>query len=445
MPGISRFLGIIISLLIIFGCKKEESEYLKPITDKEQAILDYLHKYDFTKFRLYTFEKNKDEQQAAIHFNNKLFVKMYETFQGKSDLCCVTGSGRTIEGDMIYTYYIVTPGEFMEIIDARRDMYGLDACVIKRRTDYFTLAQWKSIDDEMESSILVEIDKDNYDKDREIIPVFYEETFEEIASAASKHKPVAETPPEARTLYRKGENFEKAGEYVKADIAYEKAIKLSKDQRFQAKILYRLFQNKRKQGETFEAKNILARLTNDFSPSTIIYANDYPVPWSHMDQTLETICSEFNEFYLKLPVEVKVEALKSRYASNENAKFKVSIKNITQNKISLVCSRQDIERPLVPIKRPYIIINDSSSIYFDETCLLSKKMITDVTIIPNGTFSYIGSLNLINLIDKSGMHVFEFRIELILKLKNGKKWQHSILANSVVLNIEKYPNKKKSE
>jgi hypothetical protein len=172
MKKLKYHLLIIVCVFSIFGCKKETSKNLKSITEAEQSILDSLDKYDFSEFMMSNKKASKDKRKAAVKYNNDLYFKMYETFQGENKIFCVKGAGTTLEKEVILTYFIVSPGKVIIIIDARSDIYGPKKCIIKRKSNLFKLAQWEMKNNSLQDSILIEIDKDNYNKEKSITPIF---------------------------------------------------------------------------------------------------------------------------------------------------------------------------------------------------------------------------------------------------------------------------------
>ena len=197
-----------------------------------------------------------------------------------------------------------------------------------------------------------------------------------------------------------------------------------------AAMLYQLIKVKQKRGDIEGAVGILNRLVREYPQRAWVYAGRIPPPSKVPYRSVEQLETELRSVLENAPIRIRVTPLTETPHPAQHLKFKVSLQNITDEDVTLHCTRRQEGGAPVP-GYTSINVNASNRTTFRGINSLGGTVKKE-TIRPNESFSFVGTLR-----DSlpSGNHVIHFRFDVTCELENGEKWSHNVLANSVKLTI----------
>ncbi len=270
----------------------------------------------------------------------------------------------------------------------------------------------------------------------EALIYFLFEHFEMCQIALEEKRWTYQTAPLLTSRYARILETEK-GEFAEAEKAYQTAQRTyaSNDAYHVrnddpgATMLYRLIQVKQKCGDIEGAITVLNRIVKEYSRNTRIYANDFPAPGHNIIGTVGELESQFRVILEDAPIRIRVSPLNETYHPKEDLKFKVSIHNLSTEKVMLHCKHQKGKDVLVP-DRPIIVINGNQWTNFHETTFLVDT-VKKVAIPPNESYSFVGTLGF----SRTGNYVIDFRFKPVCELEDGTQWSARILSNSVKIKM----------
>ena len=264
-----------------------------------------------------------------------------------------------------------------------------------------------------------------------------DEKFEMLQTAFEEKRWSYETAPLLALRYARILE-EGIGELAEAEKAYQTAQQAyalsdaynASNHEPGATMLYRLIQVKQKRGDIEGAIAVLNRLVKEYPARTRIYAHDFPVPGYNMDKTVQGLETRLRARLNDSPIRISILPLNETYPAGQKLKFKVSIQNITNDSLILHCTHRNGWDVLVPC-RPVIVVDARHWIDFEETVFLVDAFLK-VTISPNESFSFIGTLGSLQI----GNHVIDFRFKPVCEFENGALWSEMMLANSATIEIK---------
>ncbi len=202
-----------------------------------------------------------------------------------------------------------------------------------------------------------------------------------------------------------------------------------------ATMLYRLFQVRRKLGDTDGARRVLSRMTSGYPADASVYVEDNPlVPGlsSHMDFPVREVTARLGNYLERVPIAVTAVALNSTVAAEDRPRFTHTLRNTTGNVLTLLCARQNTEAALMPACRPSVVMDDRHWMDIDESLRLAGRPIEEVKLKPSESFSFPGTLRPVT----KGTHVFAIRFKPECRTGSGSNWSEYVMANSVVVEVK---------
>ena len=228
---------------------------------------------------------------------------------------------------------------------------------------------------------------------------------------------------------------QKRGELAEAENAYQEAQHAYASNRTYnvsnydpgATMLFRLIQVRQKLSDIEGAIEALNRLVREYPKETKVYADDFPYSWSNTRTTVGKLELLLRPILEDAPIRIHVSTLKEKNPAGHKIKFKVLVRNITNENVTLRCNTDEKKNHvLIPAS---LLIDSYSSTGFLENVLFSNRV--DLTIAPHESFSFIGTLSHLGV----GNYLVDFRFHPQCKLENGNKWKGMILANSLMLQV----------